>query len=85
MDERYYLLKARVHVHIVLTLHPLLDIGVKVKEGSVAVQKYVINKSLTKAPHEYPDKKSQPHVQVQSDLPVKTYPPSIPVNRRRTV
>jgi DNA polymerase elongation subunit (family B) len=32
--------------------------------GKVPVEKFVIHKGLTKNPEEYPDKKSQPHVQV---------------------
>ena len=40
------------------------DIGKQVTEGKVPLQKFVIHKSLTKAPADYPDKKSQPHVQV---------------------
>lgn len=36
------------------------------RAGEVAVEKYVINKSLTKNPEDYPDAKSQPHVQVSS-------------------
>ena len=41
-----------------------LDLGKDVAEGKVALQKHVINKSLTKAPADYPDKRSQPHVRV---------------------
>ena len=31
---------------------------------AVTARRYIITKELTKAPHEYPDAKSQPHVQV---------------------
>lgn len=34
------------------------------RAGEVPVPRYVITKGLNKAPHEYPDAKSQPHVQV---------------------
>ncbi|KAL5269166.1 hypothetical protein ACHWQZ_G002851 [Mnemiopsis leidyi] len=42
----------------------LTDIGKQVNEGQIPLQKFVIHKSLTKSPSDYPDKKSQPHVQV---------------------
>ncbi|KAG6486781.1 hypothetical protein ZIOFF_055361 [Zingiber officinale] len=34
------------------------------RNGEVALEKYVITKTLTKPPKDYPDAKSQPHVQV---------------------
>ncbi|XP_020261450.1 DNA polymerase alpha catalytic subunit [Asparagus officinalis] len=50
---------------VVETIHSAL---MKVKEemtnGEVALEKYVITKSLTKPPEDYPDAKNQPHVQV---------------------
>lgn len=36
----------------------------EMRNGQVAVEKYVITKALTKPPEAYPDSKSQPHVQV---------------------
>jgi len=35
------------------------------QNGEIALEKYVITKSLTKAPQDYPDAKNQPHVQVK--------------------
>ena len=34
-------------------------------DGEIALEKYVITKSLTKTPEDYPDAKNQPHVQVK--------------------
>lgn len=34
------------------------------RNGLIALEKYVITKSLTKPPEAYPDAKSQPHVEV---------------------
>ncbi|KAK2155699.1 hypothetical protein LSH36_233g04020 [Paralvinella palmiformis] len=42
----------------------LTEVGQKVKQGDIAIELYHITKSLTKNPEDYPDKKSQPHVQV---------------------
>eukprot|EP01135_Chromosphaera_perkinsii_P004895 Nk52_evm15s303 gene=Nk52_evmTU15s303 len=42
----------------------LRQIGDDVRVGKVPLSKFVINKGLTKAPEDYPDKKGQPHVQV---------------------
>lgn len=36
--------------------------------GLVPLEKFVITKTLTKPPEDYPDAKSQPHVQVGFDL-----------------
>ena len=36
----------------------------EMRNGQVALEKYVITKALTKSPEAYPDSKSQPHVQV---------------------
>lgn len=35
------------------------------RKGEVALEKYVITKTLTKPPEAYPDAKNQPHVQVK--------------------
>lgn len=35
------------------------------RSGQIELQKYVITKSLTKAPGDYPDAKNQPHVQAR--------------------
>ncbi|XP_020888004.1 DNA polymerase alpha catalytic subunit isoform X2 [Arabidopsis lyrata subsp. lyrata] len=42
----------------------LMKINEEMRNGQVAVEKYVITKALTKSPEAYPDSKSQPHVQV---------------------
>lgn len=34
------------------------------KNGEIELEKYVIRKTLTKPPEEYPDGRNQPHVQV---------------------
>ena len=51
------------------------QLAARMRAGEVAVEKYVINKSLTKNPEDYPDAKSQPHVQVAT-LPLPPPPPS---------
>ncbi|XP_078447158.1 DNA-directed DNA polymerase [Wolffia australiana] len=42
----------------------LMRIQEEMRNGQVMLDKYVITKTLTKAPEDYPDAKSQPHVQV---------------------
>jgi DNA polymerase alpha subunit A len=42
----------------------LARVGKEVREKIIPIEKYVINKGLTKNPSEYADKDSQPHVQV---------------------
>ncbi|KAL1216796.1 DNA polymerase alpha catalytic subunit [Cardamine amara subsp. amara] len=42
----------------------LMQIKEEMRNGQVALEKYVITKALTKLPEAYPDSKSQPHVQV---------------------
>ncbi|WZY78675.1 hypothetical protein YC2023_025059 [Brassica napus] len=42
----------------------LVKIKEEMRNGQVALEKYVITKALTKPPEAYPDSKSQPHVQV---------------------
>nr|XP_058965646.1 DNA polymerase alpha catalytic subunit-like [Pocillopora verrucosa] len=50
---------------IVENIHDyLISVGENVAEGKVDIQKYIINKQLTKSPHDYPDKKSLAHVNV---------------------
>ena len=50
---------------VLLNIHEYLrKIGEDTRQGKVPVEKFVINKALTKAPEEYNDAKSQPHVQV---------------------
>ncbi|KAI9145154.1 DNA polymerase family B-domain-containing protein [Paraphysoderma sedebokerense] len=47
----------RIHKH-------LSKVGEEVRQGLIPIEKYVINKGLTKQPEAYADAKSQPHVQV---------------------
>ena len=55
----------RARDELVETVHEILRREAQqVREGNVAIEKYVINKSLTKKLEEYPDAKHQPHVQV---------------------
>ncbi|RKP01383.1 hypothetical protein CXG81DRAFT_12079 [Caulochytrium protostelioides] len=42
----------------------LTHVGEAVREGRTPITKFIIYKNLTKNPNEYPDQKSQPHVQV---------------------
>ncbi|CAH8278936.1 unnamed protein product [Arabidopsis lyrata] len=42
----------------------LMKIKEEMRNGQVALEKYVITKALSKSPEAYPDSKSQPHVQV---------------------
>ncbi|KAJ0231656.1 DNA-directed DNA polymerase [Hirschfeldia incana] len=42
----------------------LVKIKEEMRNGEVALEKYVITKALTKSPEAYPDSRSQPHVQV---------------------
>ncbi|KAJ3061480.1 DNA-directed DNA polymerase alpha catalytic subunit pol1, partial [Podochytrium sp. JEL0797] len=52
----------------------LIQLGEDVKEGKVDVDKFVINKGLTKNPEEYADIKNQPHVQVAIQMKKKGMP-----------
>ncbi|KAJ2412770.1 DNA-directed DNA polymerase alpha catalytic subunit pol1 [Coemansia sp. IMI 209128] len=47
----------RIHEH-------LAKVSAAVRQAKVPLDKYTIHKGLTKAPENYPDKKSHPHVQV---------------------
>lgn len=52
---------------VVAGIHEHLEnLAKSMRSGEIEVSKYVITKGLNKAPHEYPDAKSQPHVQVES-------------------
>ena len=44
----------------------LQEEAAKVRSNKISLKKYVINKGLTKAPDEYSDANSQPHVQVRA-------------------
>ena len=41
------------------------------RKGEVALEKYIITKTLTKPPEAYPDAKNQPHVLVSLELVFK--------------
>ncbi|KAL5715404.1 DNA-directed DNA polymerase [Ranunculus cassubicifolius] len=50
---------------VVESIHSsLMKVQEEMRQGEVALEKYVITKSLTKPPEAYPDGKNQPHVQV---------------------
>ncbi|KAI9303501.1 DNA polymerase family B-domain-containing protein [Cunninghamella echinulata] len=61
---------------VVEKIHAYLrEVGDQIRNNEVPLEKFVINKQLTKSPEEYSDAKSQPHVQValrmrQAGLPV---------------
>lgn len=40
----------------------------EMRSGQIELDKYIITKSLTKNPEEYPDARNQPHVQVSIPL-----------------
>jgi len=40
------------------------SIAQQIEKNELGIEQYIITKALTKAPHEYPDAKTQPHVQV---------------------
>lgn len=42
----------------------LRQVRQRCEAGEVALDRFIITKQLTKRPEEYPDAKSQPHVQV---------------------
>lgn len=51
---------------VVASIHDHLEtLATSMRAGEVTVPRYVITKGLNKAPHEYPDAKSQPHVQAR--------------------
>ncbi|KAJ1917120.1 DNA-directed DNA polymerase alpha catalytic subunit pol1 [Mycoemilia scoparia] len=47
------------------------QVGEEIRNDRVPLEKYLINKGLTKNPEQYPDAKSQPHVQVALRLKKK--------------
>ncbi|GAB5035819.1 dna polymerase alpha catalytic [Nannochloropsis oceanica] len=50
---------------VVATIHTYLEeLAKRMRAGEIDVRQYAITKGLNKAPHEYPDAKSQPHLQV---------------------
>ncbi|KAL6840254.1 hypothetical protein ACP4OV_030064 [Aristida adscensionis] len=54
---------------VVESIHSsLVQVQEQMRSGQIELGKYVITKSLTKAPEDYPDAKNQPHVQVAMRL-----------------
>ncbi|KAF9422052.1 DNA-directed DNA polymerase alpha catalytic subunit pol1 [Podila epigama] len=50
---------------VVENIHSYLrTVGEETRKGLIPLEKFVVNKGLTKAPEDYADAKSQPHVQV---------------------
>ena len=47
----------------------LSDIKDKIDRNELGIEQYIITKQLTKAPQDYPDAKSQPHVAVAKVRP----------------
>ncbi|KAL6508912.1 hypothetical protein OROHE_021471 [Orobanche hederae] len=45
----------------------LVKVQEEMRNGQIALEKYVIVKTLTKAPEAYPDAKNQPHVQCEDE------------------
>ena len=65
------ILSGKDREQIVVRLNNYLsDIGDKMKEGSLNLALYVITKQLTRAPSEYSDIKSLPHV-IVADRQIK--------------
>ncbi|KAI3654051.1 hypothetical protein MP228_000770 [Amoeboaphelidium protococcarum] len=57
---------------VVLNIHQFIEqLGKDIREDKIPVEKFVINKALTKSPDAYGDAKSQPHVQVALKLKKK--------------
>lgn len=42
-----------------------MQVQEQMRGGQTELEKYIITKSLTKAPEDYPDAKNQPHVQAR--------------------
>ncbi|XP_014669272.1 PREDICTED: DNA polymerase alpha catalytic subunit-like [Priapulus caudatus] len=63
------ILSADTRENIVERIHQrLTEVADDMKQGKVLLEKFMINKALTKNPDDYPDKKSLPHVQVAMRL-----------------
>lgn len=59
---------------VVESIHSsLMKVQEEMRKGEVPLEKYIITKSLTKAPGAYPDAKNQPHVQVALRLKENGY------------
>ncbi|XP_008241474.1 PREDICTED: DNA polymerase alpha catalytic subunit [Prunus mume] len=59
---------------VVESIHnSLMKVQEDMRKGQVALEKYIITKTLTKPPEAYPDAKNQPHVQVAQRLKQSGY------------
>ncbi|KAL6007618.1 hypothetical protein ACLOJK_033117 [Asimina triloba] len=59
---------------VVESIHSsLIKVQEEMRNGEIVLDKYVITKSLTKPPEDYPDAKNQPHVQVALRLKQSGY------------
>ncbi|KAL7325370.1 DNA-directed DNA polymerase alpha catalytic subunit pol1 [Mucor circinelloides] len=59
------ILSDREREDVVTEIHAYLEVvAEQIRQGDIPLEKYVINKQLTKRPQDYADAKSQPHVQV---------------------
>ncbi|KAJ8430025.1 hypothetical protein Cgig2_008464 [Carnegiea gigantea] len=59
---------------VVESIHrSLMKVQEEMRNGDIALEKYIITKSLTKPPEAYPDAKNQPHVQVALRLKQNGY------------
>ncbi|XP_022741466.1 DNA polymerase alpha catalytic subunit isoform X1 [Durio zibethinus] len=59
---------------VVESIHnSLMKVQEEMRNGQVALEKYIITKTLTKPPEAYPDAKNQPHVQVALRLKQSGY------------
>ncbi|GAB2231798.1 hypothetical protein Drorol1_Dr00010810 [Drosera rotundifolia] len=68
------ILSARSCEDVVESIHnSLMKVQEEMRNGEVALEKYVITKTLTKPPEAYPDAKNQPHVQVALRLKQSGY------------
>jgi hypothetical protein len=63
--KTYYLL----YISITIYFNIYFQVQEQMRSGQIELEKYVITKSLTKAPEDYPDAKNQPHVQVRVAYP----------------
>jgi DNA polymerase alpha subunit A len=59
------ILSGKPRDEVIVSIHAYLEaMGKAIVENRVALQKFIITKSLSKLPQNYPDAKTQPHVQV---------------------
>ncbi|XP_010912024.2 DNA polymerase alpha catalytic subunit [Elaeis guineensis] len=59
---------------VVESIHStLMKVQEEMRNGEIELEKYVITKSMTKPPEDYPDAKNQPHVQVALRLKQNGY------------